>query len=171
MGIQTVDLILIHWPNDHMKIEDQVKNFEAVFSEGLTRYIGVSNFSVEQMEEARLSTTSAEIVCDQVKYNLSERGAEKDIIPYCERNKIAVMAYTPIKKGKTSRMKEIKEISKKIDKTPIQVALNFLASRNNVIPIPKTENLEHMKEIIGSQGWKLNSEDLERIKKSIDETV
>jgi diketogulonate reductase-like aldo/keto reductase len=164
MGIQTVDLILIHWPNDHMKIEDQVKNFEAVFSEGLTRYIGVSNFSVEQMEEARLSTTSAEIMYDQVKYNLSERGAEKDIIPYCERNKIAVMAYTPIEKGKTSRMKEIKEISKKIDKTPIQVALNFLASRNNVIPIPKTENLEHMKEIIGSQGWKLNSEDLERIK-------
>jgi len=171
LGIQTVDLILIHWPNNHMKIEDQVRNFEAVFSEGLTRYIGVSNFSVEQIEEARHSTTSAEIVCDQVKYNLSDRGAEKDIIPYCERNKIAVMAYTPIEKGKISRMKEIIEISRKIEKTPIQIALNFLASRNNVIPIPKTENLEHMKEIIGSQGWKLNSEYLERLEKSKDGIV
>jgi diketogulonate reductase-like aldo/keto reductase len=73
------------------------------------------------------------------------------------------MAYTPIERGRTSRIKEIKEMSKKIDKTPIQVALNFLASRKNVIPIPKTENLEHMKEIIGSQGWKLSSKDTDHL--------
>lgn len=73
LGIKTVDLILIHWPNDSMKIEDQVRNCEIAYSKGLTRYIGVSNFSVEQMEIARQSTNSAEIVCNQVEYNLGRR--------------------------------------------------------------------------------------------------
>ena len=159
LGIKEVDLILIHWPHDSMSISDQVKNIESVLTEGLTRHIGVSNFSVEQMEEARHSTKSAEIVCNQVKYNISEKEIEKDVLPYCEKNQMTVVAYTPINKGKLSKTGQVGEISRKSGKTSIQIALNFLMSRSNVIPIPKTESLDHMKEIIGSMGWKLTQEE------------
>ncbi len=160
LGINSVDLILIHWPHDTLRIPEQVKNIESVHKEGLARYIGVSNFSVDQMEEARNSTSSTELVCNQVKYNLVERSIEKDVIPYCDRNRMTVVAYTPIEKGKSSKIKEVKEISKKLGRTPIQVALNFLMSKKSVIPIPKTEDLGHMKEIIGSLGWKMNSAEI-----------
>ncbi len=163
LGIKTVDLILIHWPHETMSIGDQIKNIESVQREGLTRYIGVSNFSVQQMEEARNSTNSSEIVCNQVKYNFAERAIERDVIPYCNRNGMTVVAYTPIDKGKASRNRGIKEVSRKLGKTPTQIALNFLMSRQGVIPIPKTENLEHMKEIVGSIGWKLSKEELSLI--------
>ncbi|MGC8645353.1 MAG: aldo/keto reductase [Thermoplasmata archaeon] len=160
MGISYADLILIHWPNERMKIEDQVKNFEAVFDEGLTRYIGVSNFSIEQMEEARQSTRGAEIVCNQVEYNISKRDVEKDILPYCTERNMGLIAYTPIQKG---RPFVATNISERVGKTPVQIALNYLISKDNVIPIPKTEDLTHMKEIIGSMGWRLSREDLQAI--------
>ncbi|MEM0141167.1 MAG: aldo/keto reductase [Thermoplasmatales archaeon] len=163
MGIASADLILIHWPNNRMSIEDQVRNFETVILEGLTKYIGVSNFSVEQMEIARQSVKKAEIVCNQVEYNLSNRSPEKEIIPYCRNNGMAVVAYTPIEKGRPSISNEL---SLSLGKTPVQIALRYLASQENVIPIPKAENIEHVKEIIGSMGWKLEPQQIEKIRDS-----
>ncbi len=160
LGISSVDLILIHWPHNSMSIADQVKNIEAVQKEGLARFIGVSNFTVGQMEEAKSATSSAEIVCNQVKYNLEERGIEKDVIPFCEKHGISIVAYTPINKGDSSKVVGLGEVSKKTGRTPIQVSLNFLMMRQNVIPIPKTESLQHMKEILGSTGWKLDDRDV-----------
>ncbi len=160
LGISAVDLILIHWPHDIMSISDQVKNIESVRKEGLTRYIGVSNFSVEQMEEARSSTSTSEIVCNQVEYNMTKRDAEKDVIPYCEVNGMSVVAYTPIEKGSPQRYKGMKDVSSSTGKTPIQISLNFLMRNSAVIPIPKSENLDHIKEILGSTGWRLKDEEV-----------
>lgn len=163
LGTDRVDLILIHWPHDTLSISDQIRNIEAVQKEGMARHIGVSNFSVSQMEEARHSTRSAEIVCNQVKYNISEREIEKDVLPYCDKNHMTIMAYTPINKAKISTTRKVSEIGRKEGKTSIQIVLNFLMTRPNVIPIPKTENLDHMKEIIGSLGWKLTQEERDLI--------
>ena len=159
LGTDSVDLILIHWPHDTMNIGDQIRNIESVLKEGLSRYIGVSNFSVQQMEEGRNSTSSAEIVCNQVKYNLEEREIERDVIPYCEEKSMSVVAYTPISKGSISQSKSMKKLSGTTGKTPIQISLNFLMRRPSVIPIPKTERIEHMREIIGSMGWRLSDKD------------
>jgi len=156
LGTSYVDLILIHWPHRTMSINDQVKNIEAVQKEGLSRFIGVSNFSVQQLEEARHSTTSAEIVCNQVKYSLDERGIENDVLPYCSENGLSVIAYTPIGKGEASKDPVFRGVVSRSGKTTIQVSLNFLLSHKEVIPIPKTERLEHMIEIMGSLGWKLD---------------
>lgn len=163
MGIGSVDLILIHWPHESMNISDQIRKIESVQKEGLARYIGVSNFSVGQIEEARNSTSSAEVVCDQVKYNLSSREIEGDLIPYCEEKDVSVVAYTPIDKGRSQKNKGLMQVSESTGKTPIQVSLNFLMGRKNVVPIPKTESLEHMKEIVGSMGWTLTREEIELI--------
>jgi diketogulonate reductase-like aldo/keto reductase len=160
LGTDSVDLILIHWPHNTMSIGDQIKNIEAVQKEGLARHIGVSNFSVKQMQEARDSTSSAEVVCNQVKYNLDERDIEKDIIPFCERNEMSVVAYTPIGRGGLYKSKEMKQVTETNGKTPIQVALNFLMRKPRVIPIPKTEKIEHMKEILGAMGWKMSDQEV-----------
>ena len=160
LGIKTVDLILIHWPHDTMSISEQVKNIESVQKEGLTRYIGVSNFSVKQMEEARSSTKSSEIVCNQVEYNMSKRDVEKDVIPYCEKNEMSVVAYTPIEKGTPNMYKGVKDVSISTGKTSIQISLNFLMRYTSVLPIPKSENLEHIKEILGSTGWRLKDKEI-----------
>ncbi len=160
LGIGAVDLILIHWPHDTMSISDQVKNIESVRKEGLTRYIGVSNFSVEQMEEARSSTSTSEIVCNQVEYNMTKRDVEKDVIPYCEVNGMSVVAYTPIEKGSPQKYKGMKDVSSSTGKTPIQISLNFLMRNSAVIPIPKSENLDHIKEILGSTGWRLKDKEI-----------
>ncbi len=163
MGIDKADLILIHWPNDQMTIEDQVRIFETVYTEGFTNYIGVSNFTVEQMEHARSALKKTDIVFNEIEYNLSKRAPEKDIIPYCQRENIGILAYTPIEKGSPSVPIEL---SKRIGKTPVQIALNFLLNKEPVIPIPKTERLEHIKEIIGAMGWKLGPNDLSYINNS-----
>ncbi|MEM0168111.1 MAG: aldo/keto reductase [Thermoplasmatales archaeon] len=157
MGIASADLMLIHWPNNSISIEEQVRNFEAVITEGLTTYIGVSNFSVKQMDIARQTVTKAEIVCNQVEYNLSNRSAEADVIPYCQKNRMAVIAYTPIEKGRPSVPKEVVQ---RTGKTPIQIALRFISMKDNVIPIPKAGRIDHVKEILGSVGWKLRDEDI-----------
>ena len=165
LGTSYVDLILIHWPHRTMSIIEQVKNIEAVQKDGLSRFIGVSNFSVQQLEEARHSTTSTEIVCNQVKYNLDERGIENDVLPYCRDKGLSVIAYTPISKGEASRDSVFRQVVSGSGKTAIQVSLNFLLSHKEVIPIPKTERLEHMKEIMGSLGWKLEEKQIALLSK------
>ena len=160
LGTDYVDLILIHWPHKNMSIRDQVRNIEAVQKEGLSRFIGVSNFSVEQMEEARNSTASAEIVCNEVKYNLEEREIEEGVLPYSQKKKISVIAYTPLANGNVSKGASFLKIMNETGRTPIQISLNFILSHPGVIPIPKTENIDHMKDILGSVGWSLSTPQL-----------
>ena len=73
LGVKQVDLMLIHWPNRSLSIERQVRNFEVVYEEGLTRYIGVSNFDLRDLEEAVSAVKKTEIVVDQVRYSVHHR--------------------------------------------------------------------------------------------------
>jgi len=166
LGVSSVDLILIHWPNERMSIADQVRNFEVVYEYGLTRYIGVSNFDLAQLREAIEATRKAEIVVNQVHYSVNTRHyVEKELLPYCVNNRIAIQAYTPLERGNVVINPTIVKIASKYGKTPIQVALNYLISHKNVIAIPKSESINHVQEILGSTGWRLKVEDLEYIKK------
>ena len=72
---------------------------EELVDRGMVRYIGVSNFSVSQMQEAQAAMSHNTIVCNQVLYNLKRRGIERDLVPYCEERGITVMAYTPLADG------------------------------------------------------------------------
>jgi diketogulonate reductase-like aldo/keto reductase len=166
LGVSSADLMLIHWPNERMSITDQVRNFEVVYEYGLARYIGVSNFDPAQLREAIQATRKAEIVVNQVHYSVITRHyVEKELLPYCIENNIALQAYTPLERGNVVVNPVIAKIASKYNKTPIQVALNYLISHKNVIAIPKSENISHVQEILGSTGWRLKVEDLEYIKK------
>jgi diketogulonate reductase-like aldo/keto reductase len=165
LGLRTVDLFLIHWPNSSLPINVQVRNFEAVVEEGLARYIGVSNFNVKDLEEAIVSTKKAEIVVDQVHYSVYNRyPVESGLGDFCVKTGITIQAYTPIERGKVAKDYLLKKISEKYGKTPIQVALNYVISHPRVIAIVKTENRAHLLEILGSIGWRLTLEDIEYIR-------
>ncbi len=167
LGVSYVDLYLIHWPNEDMSISEQVRNFEAVYLEGYTRYIGVSNFNVVELAEAIHSTRKADIVVDQVYYSVLNRGIEKDLLPYAIENNVLIQAYTPLERGAIVSHKVLEGIGRKYGKTAIQVALNYLISHYNVVAIPKTENMEHLVEILGSMNWRLSIEDILFIKENV----
>ncbi|MCD6515013.1 MAG: aldo/keto reductase [Candidatus Odinarchaeota archaeon] len=162
-----IDLYLIHWPNPRIPLSETMKAMEKLVSDRLVRYIGVSNFSVELMEEARSYLSKEDIVANQVKYNVYDRSVERDILPYCQKEGITLMAYTPLAKGNVSTDKTLIEIGKKYGKTATQVALNWLISKDMVIAIPKAIRIEHIEENAGAMGWRLSEEDIRYIEQRI----
>lgn len=167
LGISIVDLILIHWPRTFTPIEKQIRALEAIAEAGYARYIGVSNFNTSQLSKAIQSTKKHEIVVNQVKYSVLDRSIEDNLLPYAIEHSITIQAYTPLEKGKVANNKILSEISKKYNKTSIQVALNYLISNPMVTAIPKTEKTERVLEFKGALGWRLTKEDIELIKNKI----
>jgi diketogulonate reductase-like aldo/keto reductase len=168
LGVDVVDLFLIHWPNPSIPISIQVRNFEAIIDEGLARYIGVSNFYPEDLEEAVTATKKADIVVDQVHYSIYHRyPVENGLNEICNMHGITIQAYNVIERGRVAKDKVLGEIALKYNKTPIQVALNYAISNPRVIAIVKTENISHLHEILGSVGWNLSEQDMEFIRLAI----
>ncbi|MCX8201314.1 MAG: aldo/keto reductase [Candidatus Caldarchaeum sp.] len=174
LRLKYLDLYMVHWPNPRIPIDETMKAMEKLVKDGLIRYIGVSNFDVPLLEKAMESLKSQEIVSNQVIYSLDERGIEKELLPFCERNKITVIAYTPLGKGKiaaearmrTSRGKVLADIAARYGKTPNQVALNWVIYKPNVVTIPKSINKDHISENAGGAGWRLTEEDYELLSKT-----
>ncbi|MEM4751941.1 MAG: aldo/keto reductase [Sulfolobales archaeon] len=165
LGLNSVDLILIHWPHGRIPISRQVRSLEALADGGLCRYIGVSNFMVNDLLEALESTSKYEIVVNQVRYNVYDRAIEKDLLPLCIREGITIQAYTPLGGGAVANDRTLVDIGSKYGKTAVQVALNFLISRPNVVAIPKTERAERVDEFKGALGWRLSDKDLDLIER------
>ena len=96
LEVDTIDLYQLHWPNPDPDIEEGWSTLAKLKSEGKLRYIGVSNFSVEQMERAR---KIAPITSLQAPYSLIKRDIERDILPYCQEHNIGVIVYSPMMSG------------------------------------------------------------------------
>lgn len=176
-----IDIYLILAPNPEIPLEETMKAMDYLVDQGLVKYIGVSNFSVEQMQEAQKYSKNR-IVANQIPYNLATRNVNLDrntgrvgscinmeskIIPYCQENDIIVMAYRPIERGFLLKPNSLVDgLSKKYGKTKAQIAINWLISKENIITIPKSTRLDHLKENLGSIGWSLSADDM----KLLDET-
>jgi diketogulonate reductase-like aldo/keto reductase len=165
-----IDLYQIHWPNSSVPIEETMKAMEKLVEDGKVRYIGVSNFSLEQMRKAEEALSKNKLASNQVEYNLIVRGIEKDLLPYCELKGITILAYQPIAQGalaspnKKLKMK-LDEVSQKHGgKTPAQIALNWLVSKSKVVfPIPRASRPERVIENVGSVGWSFDTDDMRRL--------
>jgi len=164
LGIRTIDLYQLHWPNPSIPISETVKAMEELVDQGKIRYIGVSNFSVKQLEEARASMKKYEVVSDQVEYSPFNREAEKELIPYCQREKITIIAYSPLGHGQLLKDSELRtkfeEIAKAHGKTWVQVALAWLVSKPQVVAIPKASTPEHAVEDAGAGDLALTPEEV-----------
>jgi diketogulonate reductase-like aldo/keto reductase len=165
-----IDLYQIHWPNPIVPIKETMSAMEKLVDEGKVKYIGVSNFSLSQMKEAEEALSKHELASNQVEYSLKVRKIEDDLLPYCDRNRIAILAYRPVAHGAlanpSGKLKTIvDEISQKHDgKTPAQIALNWLVNKSKIVfPIPRASRPERIIENVGALGWNLDTEDLAKL--------
>ncbi len=161
-----VDLYQVHQPNPIVPIRETMGAMEELQEAGKIRAIGVSNFSLKRMMEANASLKKARLASTQMSYSLLHREIEKDVIPYCRREGIAVLAYFPLGHGKLASEKEkLRVFCEKYSKSPAQVALNWLTSQPNVFPIPRAANPVHVKENLEASGWRLSAQDLQELDK------
>lgn len=166
LGIDQLDLYLLHWRGPH-PLRETMRALESLVRDGQVRYIGVSNFDVQDLEEARSALRHERLACNQVLYHLGDRGIERRLIPYCDRHEIAVMGYSPFghkdfPRAGSAGGKLLQEIAAAHRVTPRAVVLGFL-SRNGQFAIPKSGNPEHTAANAKALSLKLTSEDLERI--------
>src|SRR5438046_9368757 len=91
-----MDLYQLHWHNPRVPIEETMRAMEKLVRDGVTRYIGVSNFSVTQEEEAQAALSREQIVSNQVEYSLVDRSIEPHVLPYCQREGLTVIEYSPL---------------------------------------------------------------------------
>ncbi len=185
LRVDCIDLYQLHWSDSRVPIRETMRAMEHLVDTGKVRYIGVSNFSVEEMEEARAAMTKYPIVSNQVLYSLRRRDIERDVLPYCQRNQMTVLAYTPLASGslapdaasggrktpgraariigRSQGIETLQLIANETGRTPAQVALNWCVSHPGVIAIPKSNSLARTEENCGASGWYLSSEQLGRL--------
>lgn len=164
-----IDLYQIHWPNPIIPLEETLKALEKLKKDGKIRNVGVSNFSIRQLRDIQ-SVSKLPIVSLQTEYNLLERSIEHDLLPYCEKNKITNIAYTPLNSGtilKTEKYSKIfLNLSRKYNKTVSQIILNFLISHPSVVAIPATTSITHLKENARSVEFLLEKNDIQLLRKT-----
>ncbi len=162
MNLKYVDLYLVHWPSPIADMKMVMRTMEDLVDNGTARGIGVSNFGVAALEGAMEESKRHGISANEIRYNLLDRSAERDTIPFCEKNRIKVIAYSPLARGKVSGSDALAEIAGRYKKDVVQVSLNYLMKRS--LPIPKARGARHIKDIIGAAGWKLSAKDYNKIK-------
>jgi diketogulonate reductase-like aldo/keto reductase len=168
LGLKQMDLYQLHWPSSRIPISETMRAMEKLVSDGLTRYIGVSNFSVEQIREAQQSLSHEKIVSNQVEFSLIDRSVEARILPYCQKEGLTLIAYSPLGQGKIPRgrgssFKVLDEVAGKLGKSRNQVALSWVLQHDSVVAIPKAANTNHVKENAEVVEWKLAGEDYQRL--------
>lgn len=89
-----IDLYQIHWPNPIIPLSSTMKAMKELIKAGKVRYVGVSNFSLTRLKKARSFLPEIDIISNQVKYNMIERSIEKDLLPYCKREDLVIIAYS-----------------------------------------------------------------------------
>jgi diketogulonate reductase-like aldo/keto reductase len=162
-----VDLYQIHFPNASVPIRETMGAMEEMMEKGKIRAIGVSNFSLAQMMEANSALARSEIAASQVNYSLVHRKVEKDIIPYCQQNGIAILAYYPLGHGLLAGPDpRMLAVCRRNSKTPAQVALNWLASKSGVFPIPRASRAHHVVEDLGASDWRLSDADVAELERA-----
>lgn len=167
LGTPYLDVYLLHWWSETHPIAETMRAMAELADRGQVRFVGVSNLGVAELEEAQAALgRKHRIVCDQVLYHPGERGVEHELLPYCAREGIAVVAYSPFggqggfPRANSRGRRALEEVAERRGRTPRQVALRWVTRHASVFTIPKAEQPEHVRENAGGQGWELTEEDL-----------
>lgn len=167
MKLEYFDLYLLHWPSD-TPLEETMRALADLVRQGKTRFVGVSNFDVDDMFEAAKYLGDVPLACNQVLYHLKERGPEHRLIPEARKANIAIVGYTPFGRGRFPREAAAHDgvlgrIASKYDATPRQIVLAFLTRDENVFTIPKASNVEHVEQNAAAGDIVLDDEDIRAI--------
>jgi aryl-alcohol dehydrogenase-like predicted oxidoreductase len=196
LGVVTVDLYQVHFPNPIFRIESLMDVLAEAVKEGKIRHIGVSNYNVDQMKRAhdRLASHGVKLASNQVEYSLLKRAPETNgVLQACRDLGVTLIPYSPIAQGlltgkyspgdkpsglvrrfgksfseRNLRKVEpvvniLRDIGEAHDKQPAQVALNWLVTRQNTLPIPGAKNERQARQNAGAIGWKMTDEEAEKL--------
>jgi diketogulonate reductase-like aldo/keto reductase len=154
-----LDLYLLHWRGD-APLDELLAAFLDLVQMGKIRYFGVSNFSARDLEEWRALGGADAAATNQVLYNLNHRGVEEDVLPWCRRHGLPIMAYSPLDGGRLIASRTLQQIGDRLGAPPSQVALAWLVRQDGIIAIPQATRLEHVRENRGALGIELTPTDL-----------
>lgn len=155
-----IDLLLIHWPRLTGSHEGTIRAMNELQDKGSVREIGVSNFSVDQMETAR-GYSETPIVANQVQYHpLTE---QREVLQHCVEEDLVLTAYSPLAKGRVLDEQTLREIGARYGKSPAQVALRWLIQQPQVAAIPKASSRAHLRENLEIFDFELTTEEMEEI--------
>ena len=148
LGTDHLDLYLLHWPNGISDLSGVVKAFEDLRSAGKIRAWGVSNFKVSNMEELFDIPDGDRCATNQVPYNLGARGIEHDLLPWCERHDMPLMAYSPLGGPDSSLLRDptLARIGAAHDCSAAAVALAWIIRSGKIVAIPESGSAAHVKE-------------------------
>src|SRR5882762_8600153 len=159
LHLSEVDLLLLHWPNSRVPLAETLGALARVKQLGMARHIGVSNFTVALIEEA-VAVCPVPLVCDQVEYH--PYLDQTKVLRACSENGMALVAYSPIAKGRVKNDKALALIGEKHRKTAAQVCLRWLLQQN-VAAIPRTSKIERLSENIELFDFELSDDEMRQI--------
>ena len=165
LGTTYIDLYQVHWPNPNVPIKETMSALERLVTEGKVRHVGVSNFSVRETEEARSSLSKIDVVSNQVEYSLSARSVEENLLPYLAREKLTLIAYSPLARGRIAT-RIPSDLLARYHLTPAQAMLNWVTRDEHVVAIPKATNIGHLQENAASVSARLSDAEYQQISKS-----
>jgi diketogulonate reductase-like aldo/keto reductase len=158
-----VDLYLIHWPNPSVPLGETFRAFNEIVKAGRTRYVGVSNFSVSQMEEVR-GLSDVPLATNQVEYSLGTRAPERNgVLEFCRRHDILLTAYEPLGKGRLIGNRVLREVADRHGASTARVALAWLLGKPGVITIPMTSKEDHLSDNLASLDLNLDERDMKTL--------
>jgi len=161
LRVDSIDLFQLHTVDRKVPYEESVGALKELQDEGKIRHVGVSNVSVENLEQAR---GIVDVHTVQNRFNLTDR-AHEDVLDHCEREGIGFIPYFPLAAGDLAR--PVAEAAQRHDATPGQVALAWLLARSEVmLPIPGTGSPEHLEENAGAAALRLDDDELSRLEQA-----
>ena len=145
LGTDCLDLYLLHW-RGNVPLEETLEAVEKLCAQGKIRSWGVSNLDTADMHELHALSGGGAVAVNQVLYNLSRRGVEWNLLPWCEEHAVPVMAYSPIEQSRLLRHPGLRALAARHGATPAQLALAWLLRHDQMIVIPKASTRAHLEE-------------------------
>lgn len=160
LGVDQVDLLLIHWPNDAFPLAASLETLAALRAAGRTRFVGVSNFPSAMVREA-VDDQGADLLCDQVEYHLLL--SQETLLETLRARGMLLTAYSPLARGQVLEEPEVGAVADKHGVTPAQIALAWLLHQPGVAAIPKSSSERRARENFEALGVRLEPEDMRRL--------
>lgn len=158
LGVDHIDLYLLHWRGTH-PLAETIEAFAELVDAGDIGQWGVSNFDLSDMTEL-LEAGGNDCATNQILYNLTRRGPEYDLLPWLREHRIPVMAYSPIEQGRLLGHDQVAEVAAGHGATPAQVALAWVLEQEMVAAIPRSSNPEHTRENAQARDLHLTEDDI-----------
>ena len=144
LGTDRLDLYLLHW-RGRIPLAETVGAFERLRADGKILRWGVSNFDTADMRELFALAEGRQCATNQVLFHLAERGIEWELLPWLRQRRIPLMAYSPLGQGALLREPKLVAIARRLGTTPAQVALRWLLRSPDIVAIPESADLEHIR--------------------------